>query len=347
MTRHDVVVIGASAGGVEALRLFVASLTPDFPAPILVVLHLPRTAPSALPAILGRRCDLPVHTAADGEPARPGHIYIAPPDQHLLLADGRLALSRGPAENGHRPAADPLFRSAAQAHGSRAIGVVLSGSRDDGAAGALSIARHGGQVVVQSPDEAIQPSMPRATLELVPSARTCPAAKLGPFLRDLIERRDEGRAGREPVVPVEQDGVEVRIASMEPASTAELVAHPAGLGCPTCGGSLFEIPGGALPRYRCRVGHAWSARILLDEQAEAVEGALWLALRALEDKVALCRRMSEGRAAAGVAHAAARYDAQAVAAERAGALIREMIASLDVHHGEPAGIDADDSRLRS
>ncbi|HWS39345.1 MAG TPA: chemotaxis protein CheB [Actinoplanes sp.] len=173
MTREhrDLIAVGASAGGVEALRALVAGLPADYPGALLVVLHVPRSAPSALPAILSRSGPLPAATATDGEPARAGRIYVAPADHHLLLLGGHLRLSRGSAENGHRPAVDPLFRSVARTASRRAVGVVLSGSRDDGAAGLSSIAARGGTTVVQDPDDALHSSMPRAAMETAATLR--------------------------------------------------------------------------------------------------------------------------------------------------------------------------------
>jgi two-component system, chemotaxis family, protein-glutamate methylesterase/glutaminase len=181
-----VVAVGASAGGVEALQALVAGLPKDLQAVVLVVLHIPRQAPSALPSILSRAGPLPAVAATDGMPARAGTIYVAPADHHLLICDGLLKLSLGPTENGHRPAIDPLFRSAAVAFGAGAIGVVLSGARDDGAAGLAEIVKRGGQAVVQDPNEASHRSMPASALEHVATAHVLPAAKIGTLLGELV-----------------------------------------------------------------------------------------------------------------------------------------------------------------
>jgi two-component system, chemotaxis family, protein-glutamate methylesterase/glutaminase len=322
--RHrDVIAVGASAGGVEALRALVAGLPPDFPGSVLVVLHLPRDAPSALARILSRSGPLPAATARDGEPAEPGRIHVAPNDHHLLLLDGRLRLSHGPAENGHRPAVDPLFRSVARTAGPRAVGVVLSGSRDDGAAGLAAIVARGGTAVVQDPADALYPSMPLAALAQTRTEHVAPAVKLGGLLAELTA----AVLTSAPALAADQLlDREVAMSELAPITSDEF-APPAGFGCPTCGGSLFQIDDGPVPRYRCRVGHAWSPESLLDEQAVALEGALWMALRALEEKAALSRRMAENgthrRAGTGE-----RFHNIATDADAAGATIRRLITRL-------------------
>ena len=320
---RDVIAVGASAGGVESLRALVAGLPPDLPAAVLIVLHLPRDAPSALPTILNRSGPLPAAAAVDGEPLLPGRIYVAPIDHHLLLLDGHLRLSHGPAENGHRPAVDPLFRSVARAAGPRGIGVVLSGSRDDGAAGLATIVARGGSAVVQDPAEALYSSMPLAALAQAPTEHVAPAAKLGALLAEMITMPlPDGES-------LPADSIldnEVAMSDLAPVTTDEF-APPSGFGCPTCGGSLFQIDDGPVPRYRCRVGHAWSPGSLLDEQALALESALWMALRALEEKSELSRRMAangtDRRAGTG-----ARFASIAADADAAGATIRRLIARL-------------------
>ncbi|GID90899.1 chemotaxis protein CheB [Amorphoplanes digitatis] len=311
------VVVGASAGGVEALRTMVGALAPDLPAAVLVVLHLPRTGPSALPRILDRAGPLRVTGAVDGQPLRAGQIITAPPDHHLLAIDGRARLSRGPTWNGHRPAVDPLFRSAARAAGPRTVAVVLSGSRDDGTAGAAVVAEHGGTVIIQDPDDALHPSMPRSVLEHVGRAQACRTEKLGQLISETVSKLvDHGAAADELV---RQEAVVDDLAA----------GRPAGFACPACHGGLFEMAGEPTPRYQCWVGHTWSPESLLEEQAAAFEGALWMALRSLEEKAALARRM--GRDARLRQHQATveRYEETALEATRAGELIRELIRRLD------------------
>ena len=335
--------MGASAGGVEALRAVVAGFPPDLPAVVLVVLHVPADAPSALPAILSRSGPLPAERAVDGQRPVPGRIYVAPADRHLLVLEGRLRLSLGPTENGHRPAVDPLFRSAARSQGRGVIGVVLSGARDDGAAGLCAIVRRGGTAVVQDPADALHPSMPRAALEQVDAARVAPAAKLGPVLAELVATPPADRwpeAGG-PGDPLPDEAVsdpvldaEVAMAHLEPVTAEEVPVTSAGYGCPSCGGALFEIPDGPVPRYRCRVGHAWSAQSLLAEHAVAMDRALWMALRALEEKASLSRRLADAGAARRSARIAERYRQVGREADDAAAMLRRLIAALADEPGQ-------------
>lgn len=286
-----VIAIGASAGGVEALQAVVAGLPVDLPAVVLVVLHIPRQAPSALPGILDRAGPLPAVAARHGIPARPGTIYVAPADHHLLIHDGHLELSVGPTENGHRPAIDPLFRSVAVAFGVGAIGVVLSGARDDGAAGLTEIVKRGGQAVVQDPNEALHRSMPASALEHVTTAHVLPAAKIGTLLGELV---GEGAAPIELPRPNPDLAAENEIATLSSTTTEEMQsARPSGFSCPSCQGVLFMVNGEPAPRYRCRVGHAWSPGSLVAEQTVGVEEALWAALRALEENAAMHLRLAE------------------------------------------------------
>ena len=323
VAHRDVIAIGASAGGVEALRAVVAGLPDDLPAAVLVVLHVPRTGQSALASILARVSSLPVRPAVDGEMLRHSRVYVAPVDRHLLLLGNRIRLSRGPTENGHRPAIDPLFRSVARAFGPRAVGVVLSGSRDDGAAGLAAIAARGGTTVVQDPSDAVFPAMPRAALEQVVPDRVLPVAQIGAALSELSRQPapDNLVIDKDPMLDAE-----VAMADLGPVTTDELSGQPAGYGCPACGGSLYELPtNSVMPRYRCRVGHAWSPESLLEEQAAALESALWMALRSLEEKAVLSRRMAESSRRHGHDAARDRYRLQADDAEAAGSLIRDLI----------------------
>ncbi|MEV6927264.1 chemotaxis protein CheB [Dactylosporangium sp. NPDC051485] len=321
---RGLVVVGASAGGVEALRAFAGGLPAGFEAGVCVVLHIPRRCASALAPILRRSGPLPAVQATDGMAIGRARIHVAPPNAHLLVNAGRLRLSHGPAENGHRPAVDPLFRSAARWWGAEAIGVVLSGNRDDGAYGLAEIARQGGTALVQDPDEALYPSMPRHAAARAARARAVPAAGMGPALTGLLAGLPVA-SPRRPAAQVTLDPEEA-MAAMEDVTTDEIGdAPPAGFGCPTCHGALFELPGPG-HRFRCRVGHAWSAAGLLDELGASLEGALWMALRSLEEKAALNHRMAESALGRGDGHSAERFGETARDSQEAGRSIRRLIA---------------------
>jgi len=326
---RDVVVVGASSGGVEALSRFVAKLPADLPATVLVVLHVPAASSSALPRILGRSAALPAAHAVHGEPLAPGRILVAPPDLHLLVEDGRVRLSRGPRENGHRPAIDPLFRSAARWYGPRVIAVVLSGSLDDGSAGLVTVHGHGGVTLVQDPDDAISPGMPLSAIAALTPDHVLAVDEMW----SLVERLVAQPVPHTPVAASADLVAETRVAAMEidALHRDDRPGQPAGLSCPDCAGALWEIEEGGLRRYRCRVGHAWSPDSLLAEQDNELESALWAALRSLEDKSALERRMAAGARAGGRQLSAARFEAQADEDEARAVLVRDLLVHGDGH----------------
>ena len=252
--QREVVAIGASAGGVEALRQLAASLPPELPAAVLVVLHVLPTGTSVLPHILGRAGPLPAGSARHGERLERGRIYVAPPDHHLLLWDGRVQLTHGPRENGHRPSLDPLFRSAARAYGERVIGIVLSGTLDDGTAGLRMIHEVGGATIAQDPEEALYPGMPRSAIDNGAADHVVRMPEMADLICMLIDTPIEPR----PDPPDEPDaalpGPSLDIADTRAARWGE----PSGLTCPECGGALWEQQEGDLVRFRCHVGHAYS-----------------------------------------------------------------------------------------
>jgi two-component system chemotaxis response regulator CheB len=286
---RDVIVVGASAGGVEALRVVVAGLPQDLAAAVLVVLHMPAGSSSALSSILRRAGRLPAVSASGRDVLRPGTITVAPPDHHLLVEDGHTVLSRGPTESGHRPAVDALFRSAARARGSRVIGVVLSGALDDGAAGSVAIAAAGGLVAVQDPAEALYAGMPESVLRLMRPDHVLPAQEMGPMLaRRTAEPIDAVGSG----IVSELDRREAEIALQGEHSVRHDLAEfgeLAGFACPDCQGVLLRLKG--TERFRCRVGHAWTVEALLAAQGGRVQQALWTAYRMLEERAELAQRM--------------------------------------------------------
>ncbi|WP_343908987.1 chemotaxis protein CheB [Nocardioides aquiterrae] len=330
-----VIVVGASAGGVEALRDFMSVLPVDLPACVLVVLHLPRDAPSALPSILTRAGQLPVRHATAGERLEPGVVLVAPPDHHLIVVDDRAELSHGPQENGHRPAIDVLFRSAARARDSRVIGVVMSGSLDDGAAGAVAIVRQGGRLLVQDPDEALYGSMPLAATRAAGTGNQVPVRKMGEVLAAWVAEMSGG-TGDDPPAEMEQ---ETQMADLDPGALhdPDRPGTPAGFGCPDCAGALYQIDDGPLRRYRCRVGHAWSPESLLAQQSIAMESALWMALRALEEKAALNDDLGRRAWAHGHDRTATRFEESAEETRHAAELVRRLIERMTGEHTPAPG----------
>ncbi|KIA64360.1 chemotaxis protein CheB [Nocardia vulneris] len=315
------IVVGASAGGVEALREFVGGLPTDLTAAVLVVLHIPAQGPSVLPSILRRAGSLHAVAADNGTPLAAGTIYTAVPGHHLLVADGRTLLSRGPTENGHRPGVDALFRSAAVVWGPRVAGVVLSGSLDDGTAGLASIKAQGGLTAVQDPAEALYPSMPENALANVDVDLVMPAKKIGSALADRLRFQPADP----PAPPPPLDRLEARIDAGEQDDSTEVTAAlpAAGLSCPDCGGSLFAAQTAA--RFRCRIGHAWTAQALLLEQHLEVERALSAALRVVEEKRALADRMRADALERGHRQVADTYAERSTEHAHTVAVLRELL----------------------
>ena len=292
--RRDLVAVGASAGGVEALKTLVAGLPGDLPATVLVALHLPASARSYLADILARTCAMPVRQARRGLPLVPGEVVVAHPDAHLLVVDDRIVLGSGPRENGSRPSHDAMLRSVALARRTRVIGVVLTGLLDDGAAGLHVVDRYGGLCLVQDPADAEFPSMPKAALRAVPTARSLPL----PALAEEVVRAVAEVPPAEPMVPEEQwqrDLAELQSALgrspvMPDGSPA---GDPSPYACPDCHGVLNTVPDPGVLRFRCRTGHAWSAESLVAQQDDDVEEALWTALRVLEERAEMSRRLAD------------------------------------------------------
>ncbi|HEU4565834.1 MAG TPA: chemotaxis protein CheB [Gemmatimonadaceae bacterium] len=322
MAGHDIIVIGASAGGVEALRALVRFLPADLPAALFVVLHVPADAPSVLPRLLARAGPLPASHARDGEPIAHGHIYVAPPNCHMLVKRGRIALSSGPRENGHRPAVDPLFRSAAAAFGPRVVGVVLSGNLDDGTAGLQAIKRQGGTALVQDPEEAHYVGMPTSAIGNVAVDEVLPIQKLA---AELVRLAAEPVPEDRPLVTEEMEEELDVVEIIEQPPGDDPPGRASGFTCPECHGALFELRDGVLVRYRCRVGHAFGIDALAAEQARYLETALWTALRALEESAEFARRMAERYERSGAEERAARYVARAQEVEARAELIRDLL----------------------
>ncbi len=289
MTDHDIIVIGGSLGGIEALRALVANFDADLPAAVFVVLHTSARSPGTLGQILDSVGPLAARLAADNAPIEPGHIYVAPPDFHLLLQRDSMRLTRGPRENRTRPAIDPLFRTAAVAHGARVIGVILSGLLDDGVAGLSAVQRCGGLAVVQDPRDASFADMPRNALAAMQVDYTAPVSEMG----DLLNRLTRIEAG--VALPVPDDiRLEAQLSGQMADGVNELdvLGQRSTFSCPDCGGVMWALNDGDQRRYRCHIGHAYTEKVLAESQSDAVEQALIVALRTLEDRIKLLRRMT-------------------------------------------------------
>jgi len=308
-TTRDLVVIGASAGGVEALKAVASRLPGDLPAAICVVLHIAPTSTSALAGILDRAGRLPCRPAEDGEGLRPGHILVASPDHHLLVEDGHVRVTVGPRENNHRPSVDTLFRSAAHAHGADVVGVVLSGTRDDGSAGLAIIKSHGGVAVVQDPEDALYPGMPSSAISQVAVDAVAPAALVADAITALVNG-----------TPLPDD-VRASDPTVGPRSEAQQLT----LVCPECGGVLSERREEGVLQWSCHVGHLYSFDSLAEAQGGAVEAALWTALRSLEDRAALMRRLAEHSDLQGRPRSSEMFGRQAERAQRQADLVRAVV----------------------
>jgi two-component system, chemotaxis family, protein-glutamate methylesterase/glutaminase len=292
-TSDRLVVIGASAGGVNALRRLASALPPDLGACVLIVLHV-GAHESILPELIASDCAWPVSHAVDGETLRVGTIRIAPPDRHLMVADGRLRLTRGPKENFARPAIDPLFRSAALAFGPNVVGVILTGMLDDGTAGLQAVKAGGGIAIVQDPDDADEPSMPASALRGVAVDHCVPLADLPALLARLLARKPEPRTF------VMTDSMRnaaheqgLSLGTGDHFEHLRKIGKPSPLTCPECHGGLWQIDGGSPQRYRCHTGHAYTALTLELAVAQATDDALWNALRALHERATVLGQLAD------------------------------------------------------
>lgn len=289
------VVIGTSSGGLAALRQLLSRLPANFPAPILIVMHIGREI-SILPAVLAPSSALPVRHAENGSPLAPGVVLVAPADQHLLVEGEHVRLSRGPKENHARPAIDPLFRSAALEKRHCVVGVLLTGMLDDGTIGLQAIKRYGGIAIVQDPDEAEAPSMPRSALTYVDVDYCLPLDGIADALVALAQQRRDPAAGT--AADCRTIVMENRFAAEEDPGVAAMdqIGQRSAQTCPECGGILWDLGGEPPLRYRCHTGHAFTANTLLAVQYRFSEDVLWSAVRALHEKhTLLCHLARDAR----------------------------------------------------
>ena len=332
MNKHHVIVIGTSAGGIQALKTITQQLPPDFPASIHVVQHLSSEAASNLAIILAKASQLSVKFARDLETIQTGHIYLAPPDFHLMLESGRMRVIRGPRENRMRPAIDPLFRSAAIAYRSYTTGVILTGMLDDGTAGLQAVKACGGMAIVQDPNDAAYSSMPKSAIANVEVDRVVALEDIVNVLKERV---------RETPPPVREIPTDLRLeapithkAITKPQIMSQ-IGEPVAHSCPSCGGPLWQIGKSDdnshrahLLRYRCHIGHAFTSNTLIEEQNDATEKALWIALRTLEERGRLLKTMSDRYAQKGAEALAKTHQERATEAIEQSALIRNLIRNL-------------------
>ncbi len=286
---HMLIVVGASAGGMQALKELVAQLPGDFPAPLLIVTHMsPETTGEALVRALDDAGPLHCEHAKDGQRFEPGTIYLAPSDRHMLVEGDEILLTKGARENRSRPAIDPLFRSAAVAHGNRVIGVILTGYLDDGTSGMMAIKRCGGLCVAQDPDDAAHADMPRSVIANVGVDHCVPIIRMGALLSELARATP---AERTP--PPDDVVIEARIARrvLSDLPSVEALGDQVPFNCPDCGGVLWKIKAEGPSRFRCHTGHAFTSAALLTAQSARIEETLWTALRMFEERQNLVATM--------------------------------------------------------
>jgi len=343
MPGHDLIVIGGSAGSIDALDTIIRDLPADLPAAVCIVVHTAPYLPSHLAAVLQRASRLEVMPAQQGAVLQRGMVYVAAPDQHLLIEPGRLRLARGPKENRTRPAVDPLFRSAALHYGVRVIGVVLSGALDDGTPGLWTIKDRGGITVVQDPSDALVPSMPMNALANVEVDYVTPTRDIAALLIDLVNRPVASREAA-PSGDTADLEREIAIAGLDEDAhwRSERYGIPSRFACPDCGGVLWLSTEDGPLALRCEVGHAYSAGTLAELQTEEVERALWAAVRALEDKAELAALRAAGARDRAQEDVARRLVVQREASQAHAAAIREVL-RLDGRSGMPPNTAASES----
>jgi two-component system, chemotaxis family, protein-glutamate methylesterase/glutaminase len=337
VANRDIIVVGASAGGVDALQRLASGLPEGLGLTVFVVLHQPATG-SRMATILRRGSNLPVIEPEDGEAITAERMYLARPDYHLLVHEGYIRLSHGPRENRVRPAVDPLFRTAALAYGPRVVGVILTGSLDDGAAGLLAVRQRGGTAIVQDPEDAAFASMPRCAIEDAGADAILPLAEIPAYLAELA--RTPAAAPSAGPVParllIEASFAE---AGVPAGNRPEEVGSPSPLSCPDCGGVLWTYQDDAPPsrspvpppsssrpvRFRCRTGHAYSPASLAEAQRGSIEGSLFAARRALEENAIILDRMAKRAIEVGNVKSHRRFERRAHEARRHAEQVRMLL----------------------
>lgn len=323
-TTRDVVVIGASAGGVEALPKVLHVLPAQFPAAVFIVLHMSPQRDPQLVHILSRAASIPVSWAEQGEKFSTGHVYVSPPDVHLLFTDEHLRLAKTARENHARPSIDKLFRSAAATHGSRVIGVLLTGMLDDGVAGLRAIREAGGLAIVQDPEDAQFPELPSRALLAVAPDHTLPAVGIGAVLTKVAGVSVTRTAIPEPVTLEAQLDAEGHVHP----ERMHVVGSQVPIACPDCNGPMWSVGDERWRRYRCYLGHVSSAREMLAQSGARVEGALWSAVRALVDRASTLETLAADAQRVGNGTSAEGYASRAREAREQAELARAFMFDL-------------------
>src|SRR3954452_13279485 len=323
MPKRDIVVVGASTGGVEALQQLVELLPQDYPAAIFVVMH---TGPgSILPEILSRAGKIRAVSAENNLPYEKNRIYVAPPDRHLLINDGVMQLDAGPRENGSRPSIDPLFRSAARTHRARVAGVILTGKLDDGSAGLYAVKARGGLAIVQDPTEAAAPDMPLNAMRHMTADHCLPLTGIAALLNKIAS--EESVSTEVSAQAMEQQGNDLldppeRMKSPPPNETQISLA------CPECNGTLYEQKEGDMAHFRCHIGHSFSPVSLSQAHKEVLERALWTAVRTLNERVMMHRQFLRRESNGAEELIFKRFQASAAGPECYIALLRYIISRI-------------------
>ncbi|GEO11310.1 chemotaxis protein CheB [Segetibacter aerophilus] len=331
MDKKDIIVIGASAGGVNALIDFVKGLPANLDASIFVVLHVHPSTPSNLPQILANYGPLLASHAEDGEKIKPRRIYVAPPDHHLLIENGRVLVRKGPKENRFRPSIDVLFRSAAYNYGSRVIGIVLSGMLNDGTSGMWSVKHLGGTCIVQDPEEALYESMPENVLREVDVDFSMPVSRMGKLLEELV---NQNAPKMHEITPEQMElmKMEVIIASNDNAfelgilNKGELTPFT----CPECHGTLISLKEGTTVRFRCHTGHAFSSSTLLAGVTQSIEEQIWSTMRTFEEAVMLLEQIAKTFQQAGNEEAAKEFFDKAEESRKRSKMMHNMVTTQEL-----------------
>lgn len=332
MQTRNIIVIGASAGGVTALKQLVSSLPADFKGSIFIVLHIPAYSESRLPTILSMAGPLPALHPRDGDIIEPGKIYVATNDHHLILEKNKIIVRRGPKENRFRPSIDALFRSAAFVYGSRVIGIILSGMLNDGVSGLWTIQQHGGVTIIQDPDDAEQSQLPENAQEYVDADYIVPALDMAPLIAGLIK---EPAPKRNKFTPKQLDLLKMEIIIATKDNAFEMGIMNMGeytpFTCPQCHGALVRLEEGKMIRYRCHTGHAYTASSLLAELSETVESQLWMSMRGLEEMNMLLKHIGDHYKKLGNNKAASLFQGKAKESADRAQIIHDSVLQQDTY----------------